>query len=162
MGWGIVMKKIICIFTTLLLVFTAFMGNGNEAFAEADPQRVIVKFKEGAQTGIAAADVAASDENGKAETATIEVTEGESMENYMEELKERDYIEFVEPDYQIELAVKRKDPELAARQYHHKQIHTAAAWKQTKGSKKVVVAVIDDGMDVTHPELKKQFIAPYD
>src|SRR5690606_7083154 len=109
MGWGIVMKKIICIFTTLLLVFTAFMGNGNEAFAEADPQRVIVKFKEGAQTGIAAADVAASDENGEAETAAFEVPEGESMENYMEELEERDDVEFVEPDYQIELAYRSEE-----------------------------------------------------
>lgn len=158
MGWRIVMKNIICLFTILLLVSTAFMGNGNEASAETNPQRVIVKFKESAQTGIAAA----SDENGGAETAALEVPEGESIEAYMEELERRDDIEFVEPDYRIELAYKRKDPELATRQYHHKQIDTAAAWKQTKGSKKVVVAVIDDGMDVAHPELKKQFIAPYD
>lgn len=157
------MKKIICLFTVLLLMFTTSMVNGNKAFAETDPQRVIVKFKEEAQGEFTAAEVAATDENGNTEMAALEVPEGESMDAYMAELKKRDDIEFVEPDYQIELAVsKSKDPELAARQYHHKQIQTSTAWKQTRGSKKVVVAVIDDGMDVTHPELKKQFIAPYD
>ena len=152
------MKKIICLFTVLLLLFTASMINGNEVFAEADPHRVIVKYKEGTQLGIAAA----AGQNQPSETAVLEVPAGEDVSAFMEELSAEANVEFVEPDYPIELAYTPNDPSFAGLQYHHKRIETAAAWDQTRGAAKVTVAVIDDGMDVMHPELVKQFVAPYD
>lgn len=152
------MKKIVCLFTVLLLLFTASMMNGNEAFAEAAPHRVIVKYKEGTQPGIAAA----SNQEQQSETAVLEVPAGEDISTFMEKLGAEADVEFAEPDYPIELAYTPNDPSFSGQQYHHQRIETAAAWNQTRGSAKVTVAVIDDGMDVMHPELVKQFVAPYD
>ena len=155
------MKKISGLFIVLLM-FATFTANGNATFAEADPDQVIVKFKEGAQPDIAAADTAAVSQNGRTTTAALEVPPGKTAEAFMAELKARGDVEFVEPDYRIELAYTPNDPDFSVLQYHHERIETAAAWDQTRGSADVVVAVIDDGMDVAHPELAKQFVAPYD
>lgn len=35
------------------------------------------------------------------------------------------------------------------------------AWDETMGSEDIVVAVIDDGFDLSHPELKKSIVKPY-
>ncbi|MGH2317117.1 S8 family peptidase [Planococcus sp. SE5232] len=155
------MKKTRCLFV-ILLMFTAFAVNGNAAFAKADPQQVIVKFKEENQTAIGAADTSAVSRKGQTAMTALEVPAGKTAEAFMDELKERGNVEFVEPDYRIELAYTPNDPDFSGLQYHHQRIETAPAWDQTRGSADVVVAVIDDGMDVAHPELAKQFIAPYD
>jgi subtilisin family serine protease len=38
-------------------------------------------------------------------------------------------------------------------------IHAPDAWKLSEGSKKIVVAVIDTGIDVNHPDLKENILA---
>ncbi|WP_142825963.1 S8 family peptidase [Planococcus soli] len=154
------MKKTISLFLVLPLLFTVFTANENRVFAEKGPQQVIVKYKENSQSAAAAAQSA--NQNEKAEMAALEVPAGETAASFMQELKAKGEVEFVEPDYRIELAYTPNDPEFAKLQYHHQKIETAAAWNQTKGSADVVVAVIDDGMDLLHSELANQFIAPYD
>ncbi len=45
--------------------------------------------------------------------------------------------------------------------WHIDAINLRKAWEHTKGSKKVVVAVVDDGFDVNHELLKGRVISPY-
>ncbi|MBP7134556.1 S8 family serine peptidase [Patescibacteria group bacterium] len=40
------------------------------------------------------------------------------------------------------------------RQWYLRQVHAPEAWSITTGSSRVVVAVLDGGVDITHPELK--------
>ncbi|MBT2571240.1 S8 family serine peptidase [Planococcus sp. ISL-110] len=154
------MNKTMGLFLVLTMVFVTFTANGNEVFAESGPQQVIVKYKEGSQLGVTAA--ATINQSGNAKMAALDVPAGETTAAFMEELRARGDVEFVEPDYPIELAYTPNDPEFAGLQYHHQRIETSAAWKQTRGSAGVVVAVIDNGMDVLHAELAGQFVAPYD
>lgn len=155
---GFDMKKTLTLFLVWTLLAAVFTANGSKVFAEADPQRVIVKYKEDTRLGVAAV----NGQNGTADFAALEVPAGETTAAFMEELRARGDVEFVEPDYRIELAYIPNDPEFAGLQYHHQKIETSAAWQQTQGSADVVVAVIDNGMDVLHAELADQYIAPYD
>ena len=45
--------------------------------------------------------------------------------------------------------------------WHIDAINLRKAWEHTKGSKKVVVAVVDDGFDVNHELFKGRVISPY-
>lgn len=46
------------------------------------------------------------------------------------------------------------DPDAAAKQWHLQKIEAYEAWSKTQGSADVVVAVIDTGVDINHPDLK--------
>ncbi len=50
--------------------------------------------------------------------------------------------------------VTPNDPYLN-RQWYLRQIHAPEAWAVTTGTARVVVAVLDGGVDITHPELKE-------
>lgn len=47
------------------------------------------------------------------------------------------------------------DP-LFSRQTYLSQIHAPEAWALTTGSARVVIAVLDSGMDITHPDLREE------
>ncbi|WP_053360755.1 Ig-like domain-containing protein [Bacillus sp. FJAT-27251] len=97
---------------------------------------------------------------------TVEIPAQQSTESFMEELEEKREVLLVEPDYIIQRSeVQRKhipsDPDYPS-QWHHQRIESEAAWTRTKGSKEVVVAVIDDGADLHHPDLQGRILSPYD
>ncbi|GLR15881.1 S8 family serine peptidase [Portibacter lacus] len=48
-----------------------------------------------------------------------------------------------------------------AKSWYFKVIKAQAAWDYTYGSEDIVIAIIDDGFDITHPELKSRIVKPY-
>ncbi|MGG1600093.1 S8 family peptidase [Paenibacillus naphthalenovorans] len=46
-------------------------------------------------------------------------------------------------------------------QWNLPQIETEAGWSITRGSQDVVVAVVDTGVDINHPDLSKQLVSGY-
>lgn len=57
---------------------------------------------------------------------------------------------FNDPDF--------NDPNLS---WFYSIIGLAEAWKFTRGDTSIKIAVIDDGFDLNHPELRKQFVRPW-
>lgn len=45
--------------------------------------------------------------------------------------------------------------------WYLKAINITKAWQQTTGDQKIVIAVIDNGFDLNHPELKGKAVKPY-
>lgn len=71
------------------------------------------------------------------------------------------------PDYQFIVTVEsiysqeQANGKCSDAGWHIDAINLREAWKTTKGSRKVVVAVVDDGFDVNHELLKGRVISPY-
>ncbi|MFP3357248.1 S8 family serine peptidase [Planococcus citreus] len=155
--------------TTVLAAMTlalSLIGIGTMAQAQGPTEnpadRVIVKLREqAAMEGAAAAQKVATAKTGDGQIVTLEVPQGQSVESFMAELSKQGHIEYVEPDHRVELAAIPGDPFYAGYQYHHRLIGSESAWDKTTGKADVLVAIIDDGFDLLHPDLKGRIVSPF-
>ncbi|MFC1603878.1 S8 family serine peptidase [Planctomycetota bacterium] len=69
------------------------------------------------------------------------------------ELKGDPDVEYAQPNYIYERCGDPNDPEFPD-QYAHQLIQMSEAWDISTGSRDVVVAVLDTGVDANHPDLK--------
>ncbi|MCD6353891.1 MAG: S8 family serine peptidase, partial [Proteobacteria bacterium] len=87
-----------------------------------------------------------------------------SMEEALAELRKNPRVEFAEPNYRRYLHRTPNDPMFDS-QWHLENtgqsggtsgadIEAATAWNRTTGSSRVVVAVLDSGIEYTHPDLE--------
>ena len=83
---------------------------------------------------------------------TLEDTGPGAVERALEILNANPLVEIAEPNYYRELCVKPNDPGYYE-QWALQTINAEQAWDITKGSKDVVVGIIDTGIDGTHPDL---------
>ncbi len=63
-------------------------------------------------------------------------------------------VKYVEKNVQIYLTDTKPNDSSYTKQWHHKNILSEKAWDVSTGSKDIVVAVIDTGISLNHPELK--------
>ena len=128
---------------------------------EIETDRVIVKMKPSAnKDSLKKYNVSEETIDNQGLLKTMEVPEETSVTSFIKKLEKDNNVEYVEPDYLIQKMKKPSDPHYT-KQYHHKLIQTEKAWDKTKGSKSIIVAVIDDGADLNHPDLKGKYYAPY-
>ena len=69
------------------------------------------------------------------------------------ELRDDPDVEYAQPNYIYERCTEPNDPEFPD-QYAHQLIQMSDAWDISTGSHDIVVAVLDTGVDVNHPDLK--------
>ncbi len=70
------------------------------------------------------------------------------------ELNRDPEVEFAQPNYIYRICRDPNDPDFAD-QYAHQLIQMQKAWDISTGSRDIVVAVMDTGVDVNHPDLKE-------
>lgn len=157
------MKKILSVLSVLIL----FSATDSVAFADEtntpnQTDHVIVTLKDGANVNLRNSKTIASDTQGHEQVVSMEVPAGQSIEAFIEQLEKNSLVQEVEPDYLVQLTYSPNDPEINKSQYHHQKIETKFAWNKTRGSEDVIVAVIDDGIDMSHPDLKNRIVRPFD
>jgi subtilisin family serine protease len=133
---------------------------------------IIVKFREdvsqaGIQSWFRAEELEILDELGQLGIMLLSVPEGQELEK-IEDLKRNPLVEYAEPNYIVQIAdtsvaephhnlrapdVIPNDPYFPSQWNLHK-IRAPAAWQITTGSDRIIVAFVDSGVDLDHPELK--------
>ncbi|MCX6811287.1 MAG: S8 family peptidase [Candidatus Berkelbacteria bacterium] len=92
----------------------------------------------------------------------IEFEGKKDIKKLVQEYSKDANIEYAEPDYQVKLTLEPNDPYYGSSGswgqgypdlWGIKKIQSASAWDLSTGSRNVVVAVIDTGVDYTNPEL---------
>ena len=76
-------------------------------------------------------------------------------------LRKRSDVIYAEPNY-LRKPFRTPDDSFYDRQWHYPLINLPQAWEITTGNPNVVVAVIDTGVVVSHPDLQGQLVAGYD
>ena len=143
---------------------------GGRGAMEFEAGEIIVKFREGisqasVQSLLLAEDMSILDEMAALGFMLLSVPEGQELEK-IEELNRNPLVEYAEPNHIIQVAntiaaephysplstdVFPNDPYL---QWNLPKIEAFAAWDITTGSDKVVIAFVDSGVDLDHPELE--------
>lgn len=82
----------------------------------------------------------------------LHLAEGDRVEAVVAELRRRPDVEYAEPNYLVRKLVSPNDPRFDE-QWALINIAATSAWDQHTGSRGVVVAVLDTGVDYTHPDL---------
>ena len=133
-------------------------GNPPEFVAE----RVLVKFRpevgsEGRGRVIAEAGATIEGEIPGAGVLILSLGNGVAADAVAEAMSRRPEVEFAEPDHWVPLSRDPNDPSYPA-QWHLPKIQAPAAWDTTIGDSGLIIAVLDTGVDSTHPDLASKMI----
>ncbi len=90
-----------------------------------------------------------------------EVPEGETVNSFIDTLEAQPNVEYAEPNYVYKVAATVSDPGFSMQWYLNK-INIPTAWDMTMGLPDIKVAVLDTGIDLTHPEFAGQIFAQED
>ena len=79
----------------------------------------------------------------------------------IERLQANPDVEYAEPNYVYHAFVSPNDP-YYGNQWAHTRMQSPAAWDIITGTTTVVIAILDSGIDETHPDLATKIVAGYD
>lgn len=99
---------------------------------------------------------------GNTSLVSIRLTSSQSATTVTQLFQSTGLFEWISPNYIYlqpssgsgELREFAPNDPLFPQQYHHPIIQTPQAWNTTQGNPSVIVAVLDDGIDINHPDLK--------
>lgn len=135
---------------------TAAAQRGQKSFADGE---ILVKFRKGVSAKQVsdvnrAFGASLSERLGDLGWMRIAIPAGMTVDQAVESFRERDEIEFAQPNFFYRIAATPNDPDFSnAGMYGLTRISAPAAWDLSTGSSSVVVANIDTGMRYTHADL---------
>jgi subtilisin family serine protease len=77
----------------------------------------------------------------------------EELETWVQRWRESPYVEYIHPNHKVQIDAKPNDPSYSLQSYLN-QIGAEKAWDQVRGNRDIIIAVVDTGVDLNHPDLK--------
>lgn len=159
---------------TLIFVFAlslspaAGTGNvgGRDSAPPYEPAEILVKFRQEASSkqiqGLNARLGGSSEERiDKLRVHKIKLPPGSDIWQKINQYQADPRVEYAEPNYQLKAFATPNDPYFS-QQWALPKIQAPEAWDKTTGSSSIVIAVLDTGVDLTHPDLAGKIVAGYD
>jgi subtilisin family serine protease len=79
--------------------------------------------------------------------------EGKSVKEAIKEYNSRPNVEFAEPNYFFTSEITAESDPYFSKQWYLDKVNVREGWKRSSGSKEVVIAILDTGVDIDHPDL---------
>lgn len=153
--------------TVAIFALGAFMSVpslsiANAETVQAQPQEIIVKFKQGvtaseASTFHAQVKTTVTSTNQQLGYQVVKVNEGQNMNDVLQHYQSNPNVEYVEPNHEVHAYFTPNDPRYGE-QYAPQLVGAEEAWDVTQGSSDVTVAIVDTGVDYTHPDLEEKVV----
>lgn len=93
--------------------------------------------------------------SGDDEVRRVAVFPYETPEETIARVEAQENVEYAETDVVYQMATIHTNDWDFPKQWHLEQIRATDAWDFSTGSKDVVIALLDSGVDIEHPDLKK-------
>ena len=129
------------------------------------PDKLLVKFKP--NIAPSQQDIIIKENNAKKikEISQIDLkilsVPSHSLEKIKLKLQNHPLIEYVEPDYYLEATETIPDDVFFSHQWYHENLKSTSAWDISTGSPNIPIAILDSGIDSTHPDLSQKIISGY-
>jgi len=88
----------------------------------------------------------------------LHLPEGADEKAFIQSLKSQPEVEFAELDYLVPPALMTPNDPGYASQWHLPMISSPAAWTYTSGSNGIIIAILDTGVDASHPDLAPKMV----
>ena len=163
-------KSCIALIVTAILLMSIAVFPTNVAYSIQDdnpkhvPGRLLIKFSDGISVDVqnwilGKHDVEVEDSMPQINTQVLKVPEN-ALIGMKSKLEKISGVEYVETDSIIETQNIPNDLEFP-QQWHLKKIGATSGWDLTTGSEDVIIAIIDTGFKLDHPDLADRFVTGY-
>jgi thermitase len=86
----------------------------------------------------------------------VRLREGLSVEKALQLYNRLPGVDYAEPNYRLKAEFVPNDPYYTAQRWYYNLTEAPEAWDVEQGEPSVIVAVLDSGVDITHPDLREQ------
>ena len=90
----------------------------------------------------------------------VRIPAGHNENSYSLELMRSGDYQYVEPNWICYPLLNPNDPQFGG-QWHHPKVQSGPAWDLVTGSSTIICAVVDTGIDLTHPDLAANRVPGY-
>ena len=155
------------IFLCSFVILAAFLlvpgpARAGDDFAAGE---LLVKFKSGydgkGAKAIEAIGAKVLEKLSRLDVSRLGLPGGLDVKKAMARLNKLPFVEFAEPNYIFKPTWSPSDPKWND-QWGITKIDTPGGWGMETGDRDVIIAIVDTGVDLDHPDLKNKIVAGYD